>query len=380
MGLLMVTTGHGIDRGQLLGAMDGGNVWWIAPTFPVASDIWRDLKKACRNAWTDKSEVERRIELPGGGAVTVKSADNPDSLRGAGLDGVVIDEAASVRQEVWQQSIRPALSDKQGWAVFIGTPKGFNWFFDLFSEAEYLEGWERWQRPSSDNPLLTAKELEAARREVGGAVFSQEYLAQFTDASTGMFKREWFEIVEAGPALGQRVRGWDKAGTEGGGDYSAGVKLCKTAEGVYFVESVIRGQWTSFKRNEVIRQTAEVDGRGCRVWVEQEPGSSGKESAEFTIRQLAGYVVHAERATGDKATRAMPFSAQCEAGNVKIVRGEWNRDFLDELTRFPGGKHDDMVDAAALAFNKLAGPRVTTIAASRTPARGVAEQMRGMPR
>ena len=94
-GLMATVKGHGTYRGQRKGAIDGGRIWWIAPNYGIASDIWRDLKRACRDAWIAKNEVERRIELPGGGSVTVKSADNPDSLRGSGLDGVVVDEAAT---------------------------------------------------------------------------------------------------------------------------------------------------------------------------------------------------------------------------------------------------------------------------------------------
>jgi predicted phage terminase large subunit-like protein len=90
------------------------------------------------------------------------------------------------------------------------------------------------------------------------------------------------------------------------------------------------------------------------VWVEQEPGSGGKESAENTIRNLAGWTVKADRVTGDKATRAEPLAAQCEAGNVKLVKGDWNSAFLDELTVFPQGKYKDQTDAASGAFNKLA--------------------------
>ena len=95
------------------------------------------------------------------------------------------------------------------------------------------------------------------------------------------------------------------------------------------------------------------------IWVEQEPGSGGKESAEFTLRMLAGYNVHAERATGEKTSRWGPFAAQCEAGNVKLVRGPWNGALLDELCSAPHGTHDDQIDACALAFNKLARPRRT---------------------
>lgn len=185
----MVTRGHGQQRRQRLGAIDGGNIWWVAPSYGVASDIWRDLKRACRNAWTDKWEVERRIQLPSGGSVTVKSADNPDNLRGSGLDGVVLDEAASIKPEVWRQSLRPALSDRQGWAVFIGTPKGFNWFHDLFQYAGAASDWERFQRPSSDNPLLNEHELDEARKEIGSYAFSQEYKAEFVADGLGMFQR-----------------------------------------------------------------------------------------------------------------------------------------------------------------------------------------------
>ena len=80
--------------------------------------IWRNLKHSLRGAWLEKNENERRIVLPGGGSITVKSADNPDSLRGAGLDGVVMDEASFMAREAWTEGIRPALADRQGWAIF----------------------------------------------------------------------------------------------------------------------------------------------------------------------------------------------------------------------------------------------------------------------
>ncbi len=90
------------------------------------------------------------------------------------------------------------------------------------------------------------------------------------------------------------------------------------------------------------------------IWQEQEPGSGGKESAENTTRNLAGFVIRTERVTGDKVTRADPFSAQCEAGNVSIIEADWNIAYLDEMTSFPNGKNDDQVDGSSGAFNKLA--------------------------
>ena len=169
-----------------------------------------------------------------------------------------------------------------------------------------------------------------------------------------IFNRAWFDLVEAAPREAQRIRAWDKAGVSGGGDCSAGVKIARDMNGVYYVEDVVRGQWSALDRNRVIKTTAQLDGDECEVWLEQEPGSGGKESAEISVRELAGFLVHVDRPTGDKVTRARQFAAQCEARNVKLVRGPWNAVYLDELHGFPERTQDDMVDASALSFNKLA--------------------------
>jgi predicted phage terminase large subunit-like protein len=177
-----------------------------------------------------------------------------------------------------------------------------------------------------------------------------------------MLQRGWFEIVPASPAQAQRIRYWDKAGTAGGdGARSAGVLMARAGTGPFYIEDVIAGRWGATEREEVIKQTAEADrqrvGR-VGVWTEQEPGSGGKESAEGTIRNLAGFVVHAERVTGDKVTRAEPFASQAKAGNVKLVAGQWNGEYLNEVEKFPKGKLKDLVDASSGAFNKLAERRV----------------------
>lgn len=172
-----------------------------------------------------------------------------------------------------------------------------------------------------------------------------------------IFNRGWFDIVSVAPAQATRVRAWDKASSKDKGDYSAGVKIARSDEGIYYIEDALRGQWSSAERNQIIRQTAVMDGPDVGVWVEQEPGSGGKESAEISIRDLAGYSIHAERVTGDKQTRARPFSAQCEGRNVKLVYNplrDWIPAYLDELHAFPLGKYDDQIDGSSLAFNKLA--------------------------
>lgn len=169
-----------------------------------------------------------------------------------------------------------------------------------------------------------------------------------------VFDEAWFPIVRTGPADAARVRYWDKAGTQGGGKRTAGVLMARTPDGTYWVEDVVKGHWSAHNREKVIKNTAIDDGADVAIWVEQEPGSGGKESAENTIRMLAGFVVHADRVTGDKVTRAGPLSAQAEAGNVRLVQGEWNKSFLRELHAFPDGKFKDQADAASGAFNKLA--------------------------
>lgn len=173
-----------------------------------------------------------------------------------------------------------------------------------------------------------------------------------------MFQREWFTVVETAPVEAKRVRYWDKAGTQGGGKATAGVRMARDAEGVFYVEHVVRGQYSALERERVIRQVAEADDAqhgSVDIWMEQEPGSGGKESAEGTVRSLAGFRVYKETVSGDKVTRAEPFAAQCEARNVRLVRGAWNNAYLDELTAFPHGAFADQVDASAGAFNKLTG-------------------------
>lgn len=173
-------------------------------------------------------------------------------------------------------------------------------------------------------------------------------------AGGDMFRVGKIEIVDALPhTLKSITRYWDKAGTKGGGAYTAGVKMCKTNDGRFIIMDVRRGQWEALERETNIKQTAIMDGRECDAWVEQEPGSGGKESADSTIRNLAGFNARKERVTGDKVLRAEPLAAQVSAGNVVLLRGDWNRAFLSELEMFPSGKYKDQVDAASGAFNKI---------------------------
>ena len=108
--------------------------WWLAPTKQMSSQVWRDLKNSIKTLNNVKiSETERRIDLPGGGMIAVRSAFAPDYLRGDGLDLAVFDEAAFMRPEIWTEIVRPMLVTTLGSAVFLSTPRGANWFSDLFA-------------------------------------------------------------------------------------------------------------------------------------------------------------------------------------------------------------------------------------------------------
>jgi predicted phage terminase large subunit-like protein len=153
-------------------------------------------------------------------------------------------------------------------------------------------------------------------------------------------------------------RYWDKAATAGGdGAYTAGVLMHSMSDGTFVVEHVIRGRWSALQREEIIKAMARNDrakiSEPYDIVIEQEPGSGGKESAESTIRMLAGYRVYADRVTGSKEVRAEPYAAQVQAGNVFLIAGDWQYQFLDEHESFPNGKYKDQVDASAGAFARL---------------------------
>jgi len=196
---------------------------------------------------------------------------------------------------------------------------------------------------------------ELQRRQIVSGEYDWSALYQQRPSPPGgaMFKRHWFQPVDAVPAQARRVRGWDKAGSNASGDWTAGVKVAEHG-GIYYIEDVKRDRLSSGARNRMILQAAHEDGSACHIRLEQEPGSGGKESAEISVRELAGFVVRAKPSTTDKVSRARPLASQAEAGNVRLVKGPWNRAFLDEMTAFPFGEFDDQVDGASSAFNELA--------------------------
>jgi predicted phage terminase large subunit-like protein len=152
------------------------------------------------------------------------------------------------------------------------------------------------------------------------------------------------------------VRYWDKAGTSEGGAYTAGALLHSMHDGTFVISHVARGQWGALERERYIRALADADAKlyqNYQVGIEQEPGSGGKESAEATVRNLAGRRVFVDRVTGSKEVRAQPFVAQCQGDNVRLVAGDWVQALRDEAETWPAGKYVDQIDACSGAFNRL---------------------------
>lgn len=161
---------------------------YVAPYLKQAKAVaWDYLKRYARRLpGTTVNESELSVKLPNGAQVRLHGGDNPDSLRGTYLNGVVIDELADIRPEVWGEIIRPALADRQGWGLFIGTPKGINLFSELYERAVSGEDpdWRGQRLQAQDTQVLDAREIEAARREMSPAQFAQEFEVDFGAAST----------------------------------------------------------------------------------------------------------------------------------------------------------------------------------------------------
>lgn len=179
--------------GTIKGAMQGKRIWWVAPSYKEALEGWAYLQRLVVQmpkavATTNASELI--VKFAGGGSVQVRTGDDPDNLRGAGLDGVVLDEAATMKPDTWHIVLRPALADKQGWALFIGTPQHFNWFYDLFTSAEIPSNtdWQAWQHPTWDNPYIKQSEIDAAQRDMLPEDFDQEFGASFTAVGGAVFR------------------------------------------------------------------------------------------------------------------------------------------------------------------------------------------------
>lgn len=202
---------------------------------------------------------------------------------------------------------------------------------------------------------LPRKTLLEMEKRMGAYGYASQVMQHPVPLGGGMFMIEKIQLVPEPPRRFERIiRSWDKAGTEDGGMYSAGVKIGIDTKGFFWILDMVRGQWGATRREDRIRQTAELDGEDVEIELEIEGGSGGKESGENTIRNLAGFRVHATHPTGDKEARAYPMASQVGAGNVYCLIREWTGEYLKELEFFPHSRYKDQVDASSAAFNRLA--------------------------
>jgi hypothetical protein len=166
-------------------------VWYVAPTYKQAKMIvFKKLRKKLQDLrWVSKiNETNMSFELKNGSTISLKGADNYDSLRGVGLDFLVMDEFADIDEEAWTETLRPTLADKMGKALFIGTPKGMNWAKDLYDLAqEYPEEWAAFQYTTEQGGNVSLTEIEAARRSLDARTFNQEFRATFETFSGRIF-------------------------------------------------------------------------------------------------------------------------------------------------------------------------------------------------
>ena len=223
-----------------------------------------------------------------------------------------------------------------------------------------------WQDPRTEPGELmwparfSARAVAELETTLGIYAASAQLEQRPTPREGGLFKADKIQPIDAVPQGEEIVwcRAWDLAATDGGGAYTAGVLVgWRVAARRVIIAGVRRERVGPEGVRKLIEDTAEIDGDDVPISIPQDPGQAGKAQARDFVVRLAGYRVRIEPQTGSKETRAEPFAAQVEAGNVDLVTGPWNKDFIEELRHFPRGVYKDQVDAASSAFNAVAPKR-----------------------
>jgi len=344
-----------------LNCPEGSAVMYIAPTLGQARTILWDLLLDLGRPVIKSSHVNNlEITLVNGRKILVRGADNPDSLRGVSLTYVVLDECAFIKEDTWQKIIRASLSDKKGRALFISTPSGRNWFYDLFNlgQEETDEEWKSWHYTTKDNETIDPKEIEAAERTLSSFAFKQEYLSSFDTAGSDLFKEEWLKYKDE-PQYGDYVIAIDLAGFEDVAknagaskkrlDESA-ITVCKILDnGDWWVKKIIHGRWD-------IRETAS---KILLAVKEYQPVAVGIERGALKnavmhylqdlMRKNNVYthihdLTHGNKKKTDRVVWAL--QGRFEHGRISLNVDEDWKQFEDQFIMFPAtGVHDDLIDS-----------------------------------
>ncbi len=340
-------------------ALAGGRAWWLSPTYGMAGQVWRDLRAVGLGLGADISAAQHRIVLPTGGVIAVRSAHNPDHLRGAGLDYAVLDEAAFMPPSLWPEVVRPMLLDRQGGALFLSTPYGRNHFWELFKLGmdPAAADWAAFQFTSYDNPMIPRAELDHLRAITPERVFREEYLAQFQEDAGGVFRgvRETATApIDAQPTLGQRVVMGVDWGREH--DFTVVAVLDAAAGTLLALDRFNQVGW-AVQRGRLMTLAARW--RPAVIWAEA--NSIGAVNIEAL--QAEGLPVRPFQTTAQsKAPLIEGLALAIERGQVRLLPDPV---LLTELMsyrmeRLPGGgyryaappgSHDDTVIALALAWH-----------------------------
>ncbi len=344
-------------------------VYYVAPTYGQAKDImWRQLKELAAPVTKRVWEKDLTIELINGRQLVLKGADNEETLRGPGLGYLVIDEYADMKAHVFDVILRPSLSDYEAPALFIGTPKGKNHFYDLYLLAQTgIKDMAAFTFKTSDNPIISKSEIELARAMMSDAAFRQEYEAEYTNAGSGAFEEDWFDIHEH-PARMPKMKGSrfymtvDLAGYADEAlatiQKSALKKLDEHAlvvaevgkEG-WVVHEVQHGRWgvreTSLR---ILRMSQRYALSGLGI----EKGSLKNAIMPYLndqMRRLGHYPSIQELTHGGrKKTERIVWALQgrAEHGRIALLKAPWNKALMSQLLDFPNPlSHDDIIDALA---------------------------------
>jgi hypothetical protein len=341
--------------------------WVVAPTYDLADRVFRELQvtalEKLQHRIISMRESDRRLvlrNLSGGTSeIKAKSADNPVSLLGEGLDFAIVDEASRLKPNIWQAHLSQRLVDKRGWALLISTPKGKGYFFDLFKRgqgADHDPDYASWSWPSWENPMLDAEMIEAERARLPERVFAQEYGAKFVEGAGAVFRSvrecatgEWQE-----PIAGQRYfAGLDLAKVE---DYSV-LTIVNRKREVVFMDRFHRLDWAL----QVARiQGAVLRFNRARVFVD----STGAGEPIYEVLRKERLDVEAYPFTAkSKSALIENLSLMLEQRRLVLPRADLAPTLIDELEAFefsvtdqgnvrtgaPGGGHDDTVISLALA-------------------------------
>jgi predicted phage terminase large subunit-like protein len=221
-----------------------------------------------------------------------------------------------------------------------------------------------WSDPRQDEgePLWAERfgeaELSRLEKDLGPYGAAAQLQQRPSPREGGMIKRAWFPIISRGPSEATWIRYWDLAATEktakNDPDRTAGALLAYK-NGLLYIEDIIAVREGPANVEEIIKQTARMDGRRVKVWMEQEPGASGKNTIHHYRKLLRGYAFDGDRTSGPKESYVDILAGAAKAGDVLMVEGEWNAEFLREAEVFPFGAHDDMLDSVAKGYAKLTG-------------------------